>query len=68
MADDTWLARSEITQSGCPQSSKIRYAGWMENLSQQDQYQLMKGCLNEREWRLYAATEASGLAQEGSAR
>src|SRR5438093_13127017 len=30
----------------------------METLSQEAQYQLMKGWLNERQWRLYVATEA----------
>src|SRR5438128_12313551 len=30
----------------------------MEKLRQEDQYQLMKGWLNERQWRLYVATEA----------
>src|SRR5260370_37967739 len=30
----------------------------MIDLSQQDQYQVMHGVLNERQWRLYGATEA----------
>ena len=30
----------------------------MEELSQEDQYQVMHGVLNERQWRLYVATEA----------
>jgi len=42
----------------------------MENLTQKDQYQLMKGWLNERQWRLYVATEArrigvGGISQVG---
>jgi transposase len=37
----------------------------MEKLSQQDQYQLMKGWLNERQWRLYVATEARQLGKGG---
>jgi transposase len=37
----------------------------MEKLSQQDQYQLMKGCLNERQWRLYVATEARRIGRGG---
>src|SRR5437764_4515430 len=42
----------------------------MENLSAHDQYQLMKGWLNERKWRLYVATEArrsgpGGISQVG---
>jgi transposase len=42
----------------------------MENLTQEDQYQLMKGWLNERQWRLYVATEArrigvGGISQVG---
>jgi hypothetical protein len=30
----------------------------MNKLSPEDQYQMMKGWLNERQWRLYVATEA----------
>ena len=37
----------------------------MENLSRQDQYQLMKGWLNERQWRLYVATEARRMGRGG---
>jgi DNA-binding phage protein len=37
----------------------------MEKLSQQDQYRLMKGCLNERQWRLYVATEARRIGRGG---
>lgn len=37
----------------------------MKNLSQQDQYQLMKGWLNERQWRLYVATEARRVGVGG---
>ncbi len=37
----------------------------MKNLSQEDQYQLMKGWLNERQWRLYVATEARRLGKGG---
>jgi transposase len=37
----------------------------MKNLSQQDQYQLMKGWLNERQWRLYVATEARRIGVGG---
>lgn len=37
----------------------------MENLTQQDQYQLMKGWLNERQWRLYVATEARRIGRGG---
>jgi transposase len=37
----------------------------MENLSQEDQYQLMKGWLNERQWRLYVATEAKRIGVGG---
>jgi len=33
----------------------------MEKLSQGNQYQLMKGWLNERQWRLYVATEAKRI-------
>lgn len=38
----------------------------MENLSAQDQYQMMKGWLNERQWRLYVATEARRIGWGGS--
>jgi transposase len=37
----------------------------MEQLSQQDQYQLMKKWLNERQWRLYVATEARRIGVGG---
>jgi transposase len=37
----------------------------MKNLSQQDQYQLMKRWLNERQWRLYAAAEAKRIGVGG---
>ena len=37
----------------------------MEKLTQEDQYQLMKGWLNERQWRLYVATEAKRLGAGG---
>lgn len=37
----------------------------MENLSQHDQYQMMKGWLNERQWRLYVATEARRIGAGG---
>src|SRR5258707_13687544 len=37
----------------------------MENLSQQNQYQLLKGWLNERQWRLYVATEARKIGARG---
>jgi transposase len=37
----------------------------MENLAAQDQYQLMKGWLNERQWRLYVATEARRIGSGG---
>src|SRR5919108_2983562 len=37
----------------------------MKELSQQDQYQLMKGWLNERQWRLYVATEAKRIGLGG---
>ena len=37
----------------------------MENLSQQDQYELMRGWLNERQWRLYVASEARRLGRGG---
>jgi hypothetical protein len=37
----------------------------MKKLSAQDQYQLMKGWLNERQWRLYVATEARRIGKGG---
>src|SRR5215472_153846 len=37
----------------------------MEQLSQQDQDQLMKKWLNERQWRLYVATEARRIGVGG---
>ena len=37
----------------------------MEELSQEAQYQLMKGWLNERQWRLYVATEAKRIGGGG---
>ena len=37
----------------------------MEELSQEEQYQLMKGWLNERQWRLYVATEARRIGVGG---
>ena len=37
----------------------------METLSQEAQYQLMKGWLNERQWRLYVATEARRIGVGG---
>jgi len=37
----------------------------MENLTRQDQYQLMKGWLNERQWRLYVASEARRIGRGG---
>ncbi len=37
----------------------------MEDLSQEAQYQLMKGWLNERQWRLYVATEAKRIGVGG---
>ena len=37
----------------------------METLSQEAQYQLMKGWLNERQWRLYVATEARRIGPGG---
>src|SRR5258708_19872295 len=37
----------------------------MEKLSQQNQYQLLKGWLNERQWRLYVATEARKMGAGG---
>jgi len=40
----------------------------MENLAAQDHYQLMKGWLNERQWRqwrLYVATEARRIGPGG---
>jgi DNA-binding phage protein len=41
------------------------YAGGMETLSQEAQYKLMKGWLNERQWRLYVATEAKRIGPGG---
>src|SRR6266702_2160075 len=41
------------------------YAGGMEILSQEAQYKLMKGWLNERQWRLYVATEARRIGPGG---
>src|SRR5215831_16462547 len=37
----------------------------MEKLSQAAQYQLMRGWLNERQWRLYVATEARRIGAGG---
>jgi transposase len=37
----------------------------MDELSQEAQYQLMKGWLNERQWRLYVATEAKRIGVGG---
>jgi transposase len=37
----------------------------MEKLSQENQYLLMKGWLNERQWRLYVATEAKRIGAGG---
>lgn len=37
----------------------------MERLSPQEQYQLMKKWLNERQWRLYVATEAKRIGMGG---
>src|SRR5260221_125332 len=37
----------------------------MEELSQEEQYQLMKGWLNERQWRLYVATEDKRIGVGG---
>ncbi len=37
----------------------------METLSQEAQYKLMKGWLNERQWRLYVATEARRIGPGG---
>jgi hypothetical protein len=37
----------------------------MEQLSQKDQYQRMRGWLNERQWRLYVATEARRIGRGG---
>src|SRR6266516_6295269 len=37
----------------------------MEKLSQEDQYQLMRRWLNERQWRLYVATEARRIGAGG---
>lgn len=40
----------------------------MEKLAQQDQYQLMNGWLNERQWRLYVASEARRIGTGGISR
>ncbi len=37
----------------------------METLSQEAQYKLMKELLNERQWRLYVATEARRIGAGG---
>jgi Rhodopirellula transposase DDE domain len=37
----------------------------MEKLSQEEQYKLMKGWLNERQWRLYVASEARRIGVGG---
>jgi len=37
----------------------------MMNLSQEEQYLLMMGWLNERQWRLYVATEARRIGVGG---
>jgi transposase len=37
----------------------------MDTLSRQDQYGLMKGWLNERQWRLYVASEAKRMGRGG---
>src|SRR5215472_17347364 len=37
----------------------------MEKLSAQNQYEMMRGWLNERQWRLYVATEARRLGRGG---
>jgi transposase len=37
----------------------------MDTLSRQDQYELMKGWLNERQWRLYVASEAKRMGRGG---
>ncbi|MGZ3625029.1 MAG: ISAzo13 family transposase, partial [Ktedonobacteraceae bacterium] len=37
----------------------------MKELTQKDQYQLMKGWFNERQWRLYVATEAKRIGVGG---
>ncbi len=37
----------------------------MKNLSQEDQYKYMYGLLNERQWRLYVATEAKRVGRGG---
>src|SRR5207248_2026106 len=37
----------------------------MKKLSREDQYKLMKGWLNERQWRLYVATEAKRMGVGG---
>jgi transposase len=40
----------------------------MMNLSQEEQYRLMRGWLNERQWRLYVATEAKRVGPGGISR
>jgi transposase len=40
----------------------------MIDFSQEDQYQVMHGALNERQWRLYVATEAKGRGRGGISR
>ena len=37
----------------------------MIDYTQQDQYQVMHGVLNERQWRLYVATEARRFGKGG---
>src|SRR5258708_40298490 len=37
----------------------------MIDYTQQDQYQVMHGVLNERQWRLYVATEAKRIGPGG---
>ncbi len=38
------------------------------DLSQEEQYRLMRGWLNERQWRLYVATEAKRVGPGGISR
>jgi transposase len=40
----------------------------MIEFSQEDQYQVMRGVLNERQWRLYVATEAKRIGAGGISR
>src|SRR5436853_7093784 len=40
----------------------------MIDFSQQDQYKVMHGVLNERQWRLYVATEAKRIGAGGISR